>query len=138
MKLTVLTSDAAQADGSGKVNALGMGWSMVGTPLPAHAVIMLFHIDWHESNEKHTFVLELLDEDGNAVSIGNENGAALVRVEGQFEQGRPPGIVKGTPLVQPVVIQLPPGMPLPGGKRYEYRVTVGDKEGVAAFAVLAP
>ena len=133
MRITVLTADAAQADTTGKVSGLGMGWSVVSSPLPGHAVVVLFHVDWHESNEKYPFAIDLLDEDGKPVDL---EGNPVVHLEGEFEQGRPPGLVKGTPLVQPFVVNLPPGMPLVGGKRYEYRVTVGDVEGSAAFAVV--
>lgn len=122
MKLTVLLADAAQADASGKVGALGLGWSITSAPLGAHSVVVLFEVGWHEANEQHGFVVELLDQDGSAVL--SEEGVPLVHFEGGIEMGRPPGMIKGTPLIQPWVLNLPPGMPLQPGRRYEYRVSV--------------
>lgn len=140
MRATVFTADFAQADDHGKVNAVGLGWSVVSTPLPIHSVVVLFHVDWHETNEKHAFKVELLDEDGEVVRLDSEDGQArpVVEVQGEFEQGRPPGLVKGTPLVQPFAFTLPAGMPLEPGRRYEYKVTTGTVEASAAFSVVSP
>jgi hypothetical protein len=63
-----------------------------------------------------------------------------VRVEAQFEAGRPPGLLPGTPLAQPIVFGHPPGLPLPPG-RYEWQVTINGamKEGWRrSFTVVAP
>lgn len=140
MRAAVFTADFAQADERGKVNAIGLGWSVVGTPLPTHSVVILFHVDWHETNEKHVFKVELLDEDGETVSLPDAEGALrpVVEVQGEFEQGRPPGLVKGTALVQPFAFNLPAGMPLEAGHRYEYKATIGSVEASAAFSVVKP
>jgi len=50
----VLLADFAQADASGKVNALGLGWSLTGTPIPNHAVVIMLKVGWDETNKPHT------------------------------------------------------------------------------------
>lgn len=112
MKITILTADFAQTDDRGKINAIGMAWSTVPTPLPQHAVAIVFQVDWHEANERRTFVLELVDEDGRPVTFSDEEDAPpAIRLEGDFEVGRPPGLAKGTPLIQTAGINLPAGIP---------------------------
>lgn len=138
MKVTVLLADFAQADDRGKLSAIGLGWSTVGTPLPAHGLAIIFEVDWHEANEKYTFTLELLDADGQPVSFDEASAAPVVRLEGDFESGRPPGLAKGTPLMNALAVNFPPGMPLPSGQRYEYRVSVGNVSSSASFAVVQP
>lgn len=136
MNLTVLLADAAQADTNGKVGALGLGWSLTGVPLAAHSIVVLFEVAWHESNEQHGFTVELLDEDGSPVLA--DNGNPIIRVDGGIEMGRPAGLLQGTPLIQPWVLNLPPGMPLKPGRRYEYRVTVDDGAmGSVSFSTVA-
>lgn len=136
MKATFLLADAAQADN--KVHALGLGWTVVGTPLPAHALVVIFHADWHEANTRHFLKIVLVDADGAPVELpGSDTEPGRFEVEGEFEVGRPAGLIRGTELVQPLVINVPPGMPLPAKQRYEYRLTVNDAElGGAVFSVL--
>lgn len=141
MKITVHTADFAQTDQSGKLNAIGLGWTIVGTPLPPHGVAVIIAVDWHEANEKHQFTLELLDADGHPVTFEAEDGTEAepaLQIEGQFEQGRPPGLIAGTELVQTFAVNVPGGLPLVPNQRYEYRVTVGGYEGSASFSVIVP
>ena len=134
MKVTVHTADFAQTDQSGKLNCIGLGWSVVGSPLPPHGVAVIIAVDWHETNQRHQFTLELVDADGRAVSL-EESGAPAIHIEGVFEQGRPPGLLPGTALIQTFAVNIPGGLPLQAGQRYEYKVTVGTDEGAAAFQV---
>lgn len=147
MKIDVYTADFAQTDDRGKLNAIGLGWTTVPTPLPPHSVAVLFELEWHESNEVKSFVLDLVDADGGLL-VANENGqistiseddleehAPLVRLEGSFEVGRPPGLTRGTPLRQALAITLPGGMPLAVG-RYTYRVRAHEEVGEQSFSVV--
>lgn len=141
MIIKVLLADYAQTDDRGKINALGLGWSTVPTPLPQHAVAVIFEADWHEANERHKFSLVLVDEDGQLVAFPNEEGGEdvpVLNLEAEFEVGRPPGLAKGTPLVQTLAVNMPPGMPLDASHRYEYRVTAGDVVSSASFSVTNP
>lgn len=137
MKVSVFTADYVSSDDRGKLNAIGLAWNNVGTPLPPHGVAVVIEVAWNEANERKAFVLELLDEDGSPVSFGNgDDPAPALHLEGEFEVGRPPGVAKGTPLLQTLAVNFPGGMPLPAGKRFEYRVTIDDVEGRAPFAVI--
>lgn len=138
MNIQVLLADYAQSDDRGKINAIGLGWTTAPTPLPQHAIAILFQADWHESNERHQFQLDLVDEDGQLVQYLGEEGepSPFLNLEGEFEVGRPPGLTKGTPLIQALAVNMPPGMPLEPLRRYEYRVTVGDVVSTASFSVI--
>lgn len=134
----MLLADAAQAEA--KVHALGLGWNMVGTPLPQHSLVIWFFADWHEANQPHTFGIELVDEDGAGVVPGGGVGPdeQPMAMAGEFEVGRPAGLVKGTELVQPLAVTVPHGMPLDAG-RYEYRLSVNEVTmATASFTVLKP
>ncbi len=90
MEADLMLADGAQAVG-GKLYILGGGWDTVHfTALPTThpmAVALQFRVSWSETNERHSFKLEMQNLDGVAVQpIG----------EGQFEAGRPPGIKAGT------------------------------------------
>ena len=95
MEATMLYCDHAQV-ANGKLYVLGGGWThsvQVGVPMPL-AVAVQLDIPWTAANEKHSLILELVDEDGNLVTADD----APVKVEGQFEAGRPPGIKPGSDL----------------------------------------
>jgi hypothetical protein len=63
MDAVVLLADSAATDATGKVHALGLGWTMTSSPTPPMAVVVLFHVPWDQSNVKHNMVLELVDSD---------------------------------------------------------------------------
>jgi hypothetical protein len=56
----VLLADFAQADAAGKVNALGLGWSVTSTPIPNHAVVIMLKVGWDETNTPHHLTSNLL------------------------------------------------------------------------------
>lgn len=72
-----------------KVYLMGGGWdnlTVEALPKPFRlALAVAFSVPWNETNKVHTLEIELRTEDG----------ASLVRVEGQLEVGRPPGIRPG-------------------------------------------
>lgn len=111
MRATMLLSDHAQV-ANGKLYVLGGGWTHslhVDTPMPL-AVAVQLDIPWTAANEKHSLSLELTDDDGNGVEIDG----APVRVEGEFEAGRPPGIKPGSDLRELIVFKFD-GIHLPQG-----------------------
>ena len=140
MDVVLLLADAAQVSPDGaKVHALGLGWDATGTPTPPVTLVVLIKVMWHETNERHHFVLQLRDADGHGVSLQGPHGDQLVQVEGDFEVGRAPGIPSGT--TQTVKLAAGVGsMPLPPG-RYEWHASIDGetKEGwSASFTVRAP
>lgn len=138
MRATVLLADAATQDGSGKIHALGLGWSVTSTPLPPCALVVLFRVPWHGANQKHTFVLRLIDADGRAVAISQGGETTLVGIEGHFEVGRPPGLPAGTDLDQNLCIPVTGGFELTPGASYEWRLEVDgrhEQDWLARFTV---
>jgi hypothetical protein len=124
----VLLADFAQSDNSGKVNALGLGWSVTVTPTPNHAVVIVLRVGWDEANIQHRLVLRLLTADGlNAVEVPTPFGSQPLVVEVGLEVGRPPGLAQGSTIDHSLAINVGPGLPLTPG-RYEWRLRINDRE----------
>jgi len=117
MKLTMLLADAAQVS-EGKLYILGGGWSMTGPAEVPSAIAIKIEVPWDQANRQHHFQVELFDGDGQAVKMGSE----AVRIQGQFETGRPAGLAPGTPLDVPLAISIGPLGLAPG--RYAWRCSV--------------
>ncbi len=86
----IILADAAEAVNN-KLYLIGGGWETltINAALPiAHpcAVAVAFSVPWNKTNQQHNI----------EIAIEDQNGAELVRVEGQVEVGRPPGIPLGT------------------------------------------
>jgi hypothetical protein len=86
----LILSDAAQISG-GKLFLLGGGWDVltVTSDFPVSRRIGLavsFLVPWNETNEKHPF----------EVMIQTDDGEEVAKINGQIEQGRPPGIPSGS------------------------------------------
>lgn len=122
MKATVLVSDAAQVV-AGKVYTIGLGWSVVPTPLPPHAVVILLDVDWTETNKQFRMRAELVDSDMAPVTTQTPIGEQPIALEAQLEVGRPPGLPHGTPVRIPFAASVGP-LNLTAGHRYEWRVTI--------------
>lgn len=123
MRVTMLLADSAQALG-GKLYILGGGWTQMGpTPVP-FAIAMKFEVPWDQANRRHQWTLRLLDEDGRPVRLPARGGEEkALEMSGAFEVGRPPGLVPGSPLDFPLVIQFGP-LPLPSRRRLEWVLEV--------------
>src|ERR1041385_762949 len=87
MRVTMMLADAPKESG-GKLFILGGGWSVTGPAIPPSAVALKIDVPWDQANRRHVWVLELLSEDGDPVVIEGE----ALRVDGEFEVGRPPGV----------------------------------------------
>lgn len=129
MDAQILVADSAQTTPDGKVHALGLGWSNTTTPLPPQAVVVFIKCPWDQTNDTHTVAIEMVDADGKSVEFPGPPDGALqrVRIEGEFETGRPPGIRKGTPIDVPLAFNLDGGMPLPPG-RYAWELSIDDEK----------
>ncbi len=139
MKAHLLLADAAQSDGQGKIGALGLGWTVTGTPTPPQAVVILLRVGWNETNRRHNFQLSLLTADGeDAVTAPGPLGEQPLRVEAEFEAGRPVGIPEGSDIEHNIAINVGAGLPLEQGRRYEWRLHIDGEtreEWVAPFFV---
>jgi hypothetical protein len=112
----VLLADFAQADATGKVNALGLGWSVTGTPIPNHAVVIMLKVGWDEANTPRHLTLSLLTADGaHAVDVQTPFGPQSLQVEMDFEVGRPPGLLRGSTIDHAVAINVG-SLPLQPGR----------------------
>jgi hypothetical protein len=137
VKVTLLLADAAQAV-NGKLYVLGGGWSLTGPDPSAMALAVKIEVPWDRANLKHRWLLELLDEDGNAVEMPSAAAGGAVqplRIEGEFEAGRPPGLKPGTPLDVALALNFAP-LPLAAGGRYVWRLSIGgfDDDWQVAFS----
>ena len=119
MRVTIMLADAAQESG-GKLYILGGGWSVTGPEIPPSALAMKIDVPWDQANTRHLWRIELMDADGQPVEV-EEAGA--VRLEQEFELGRPPGVKPGTSLDFVLAINIPP-LPLEPGTQYAWTLTI--------------
>ena len=85
----VILADAAEVV-NGKLYVMGGGWEhfYVASGFPvqhAFALGVAFAVPWNQTNQPHTIELVIQDDDGDD----------LAKIEGEIEQGRPPGIPPG-------------------------------------------
>src|SRR4029450_7500344 len=99
MRVTILLADSAQV-AAGKLYILGGGWSITGPEPAPGALAIKIEVPWNESNRRHRLRLALLDADGHPVMAPGEPGGPL-EIIGDFEVGRPPGLMPGTPIDLP-------------------------------------
>lgn len=135
MKITLHLADAAQPDQAGKVSALGLGWSYISTPLPAHAIVVFIEVDPHEAGKEHKFVIDLVNEDGKVAAV--EGGRKAFQGDGGVNIAPDPGSLPGAPQIHAFAFPVPAGIPLPPNNRWEYRLTAGGAVGSVVFATRA-
>jgi hypothetical protein len=126
LKAHLFLADSAQSEQSGKLHALGLGWTTTVTPTPPAAVVALVEVEWTESNHPFHIKLELLSADGELVMLPGPLGMNAMQIEGDLETGRPAGLPHGTSQFVPLTINLAGGMPLQVGQRYQWRLTIGE------------
>jgi hypothetical protein len=120
----MLLADYAQV-AEGKLNIIGGGWSITGPDPSPSAIALLVKVPWDQANRRHTFELNLLDADGHPVLLQPEPEAEgqTLQIGGEFEVGRPAGLLPGTPLDATVAINIGP-LPLPSGGRYAWQLEI--------------
>ena len=127
MKGVLILADSAQADPNGRIHALGAGWTVANTPTPPIGLMIFVDCPWDQTNTKHRLLIELLDTDGQVVSFqtdGQGNPEPAVRIETDFEVGRPPGMSKGSPIRQVLTVNITGGLPLVPGQKYEFHLSI--------------
>ena len=126
MKVTMMLADFAQAIG-GKLYIMGGGWSITGlAPCPS-AIAVKIEVPWNLTNQKHRLRVDLLDGDFHPVLVPTPQGQAPMMIEGNFEVGRPAGLLQGTPMDVALAFNIPP-IPLEPGKRFIWKLTVNGQE----------
>jgi hypothetical protein len=121
-KVTMMLADAAQAV-AGKLYILGGGWSVTGPSPQPTAIALYIKVPWDLTNTPHKLLLELVDLDGEPVIVDTPMGHQALRVESDFEVGRPAGIKPGTPLDVALALNFGP-IPLAPGWSYVWRLSI--------------
>ena len=84
----LILADAAQVVGN-KLYLMGGGWDRLNVDKfpKTHALglAMSIRVPWNQTNERHSFEIEIMSEDGQPIA----------KAEGSFEVGRPAGIRAG-------------------------------------------
>jgi hypothetical protein len=140
MEATLLLANSAEPTPTGTVSALGIGWSMISTPTPPVALVILIKVPWDVTNVKHELLLKLVDADGHDVMLGVTpfGDPAPLEIRGEFEVGRPAGLPHGTAIDQAMPINVGAGLPLVPGLSYEWRLIIdGEERAARSFLVRA-
>lgn len=120
----MMLADAAQSVG-GKLYILGGGWSITG-PGPSNiAIAIKVEVPWDQTNQRHTWKLDLADEDGQLCQLPSDDGTRPLVLTGDFEVGRPPGVPPGSPIDWSFAINLN-GLPVPPGGRWVFRLWINE------------
>jgi len=101
LRVNMMLCDSAQAS-NGKLFMLGGGLSVIGPKPQPLALAIYVTVPWDRANIAHKWQLDLIDEDGRAVKMGEKP----VSVTGTFEAGRPAGLRAGTALGVALAINL--------------------------------
>jgi len=121
----MLLADHAQV-ADGKLFISGAGWSTCGSGPTPCAVAVIFHVPWQETDEKISFSLRLVDEDGRGVMQPGAQDELPVQVNGQFQARRRSGMTPGTEINVPmsfnIVLHLEPS------RRYSWVLDVDGHE----------
>jgi hypothetical protein len=135
--VVLLLANSAEQTPGGTISALGIGWSIATSPTAQAALILMVKVPWDVTNVRHRAVLQLVDADGIVVSLGADmEHMAPVRIDIEFETGRPAGLTRGTAIDWAQAITIG-SLPLPPG-RYEWRLTIDDADsGRRPFTVMS-
>ena len=117
----MLLCDAAQEIG-GKLYILGGGWSSKGPEPAPMALAIKIDVPWTEANQRHDFVLVLESGDGGTIGFTGPEGPQTVKIDGQFEVGRPPGTPAGADIDAALAVNVGP-LPLPPGL-YSWQLSI--------------
>ena len=132
MEKTLILSDYARVADS-KLDLIGAGWCVTGPGPVTFGVGILFHIGWDDANQKHHFILDLLDADGAPV-LDPDSDQPVLHFEGDFEAGRPAGVKAGLTQNGPIALNLI-GANLPTGCSFQLRLVVdGDENDATSVA----
>ena len=127
MKVTLLLADAAEVV-QNKLYILGGGWSVTGPGPCTGAIAVQIRVPWDQANRRHRFELTLLDTDGNPVLLESAPGEQPQPLQGggQFEVGRPTGVLPGTPIEWSFVLNFV-NLPLPAAGRYVWELKINGR-----------
>ncbi|MEU7174648.1 MULTISPECIES: DUF6941 family protein [Micromonospora] len=133
MKVNIVLADVGTQDSVGKLNLLGAGWSQtqVGPNgrTPDMSIAIFVEIPWDRANREILLIAELIDEDGQAVTLPTSpDQAQPVRIEHRPVAGPPLGAPNGSPAQVSMLINMQGGLPLQPGRWYSWRVSVDGEQ----------
>jgi hypothetical protein len=117
----LILADAAQVVGN-KLYLMGGGWEniVVNSPFPVDqrmGIALSISVPWNETNKKHIFEVEITSEDQETEQI-----KSLLKMGGQFEVGRAPGIRQGQDQRVQMAVDLTLHIEAPGVKTVIARI----------------
>jgi len=92
----LLLANYAERTEAGLISAIGLGWSVTGSPTSQSALVLMLKVPWDQTNIRHRAAVTLNTADGRRVRL--PDGSDGPQVEFEFETGRPPGVEHGVPL----------------------------------------
>ncbi|MGZ0230037.1 MAG: DUF6941 family protein [Acidimicrobiales bacterium] len=116
--VTMLLCDSAQV-AARKLFILGGGLATVGPNPQPVALALLLDIPWDRANISHEWAIDLVDEDGQPIMIGDK----ALQLRGKVESGRPAGARPGSPQTVPIAINMG-ALRLPGNRRYTFQLSI--------------
>ena len=117
MKVTILLADYAQ-EINGKLYVMGGGWSITNSGPGPMAIAVKIEVPWNQANRKHDFDLSLLDSDGQPMVSAEDQP---ITMSGEFEVGRPPGLIAGSPIDFAMAVNVQRG-PLSPNSRFVWQL----------------
>jgi hypothetical protein len=128
VKVNVILADIGSQDSQGKLNLLGVGWSMIGVGPNGRtsdmAVAVILEVPWDQCNRELEMALELLTEDGQPVDLPAPGGCQPMRVSQKLVVPVPPGAPNGSPGTANFLVRLQGGLPLQPSSWYQWKVTI--------------
>jgi hypothetical protein len=151
MKVSILLADKGTANPpAGTLNLLNVGWVQTqlnnapavpgGMITPSHAVAVFFEVEHQRCNHPIELVLELLDEDGQPVTVPGPQGPQQIRVSNFLTVASPAAAPIGASGTGNALIEIIPGLPLAPGS-YRWNASLDGEhlaDWFAAFRVLPP
>ena len=105
----LIVADYAEAVG-GELYMMGGGWQQLGVREFPHqrmvAIAIGVSVPWSQTNQRHSLVTTIIDDDAPS--------AALVKIEGAFEAGRPVGLRAGASQRSVAAFNVPLRVERPG------------------------
>lgn len=133
MDTAIMLCDHAEAvNGKLFLNGGGINVFRV-SPQPPHSIStalgVVIHVPWTATNQAHHLTVDLIDEDGQPVAPWVPDGAPprpAVKVDSQFNVGRPVRVQAGAPQSVPLAINFQLALRSLGG--YAFVVSIDDTE----------
>jgi hypothetical protein len=120
VEATIMLADSAQV-ADGKLFILGGGIHTIGPRPQPVAVAVRLEFPWDQGDRVHDWKLEVLDEDGMPVMMGERP----LLVGGRLDLRRPEGWEAGSPLPVPLAVNFG-ALPVQPGNSYVLRLSVDE------------